>query len=111
MNRQWRFDGPQPPESLDALRVALAVDPRLRVAGGARRRRPRDALFGSKLLLYQVPPTEPPDRLELRVYPGGHMFYSQDGARAALAAEAERLGRHAAEGHAAVPWAPSERRP
>ena len=39
------------------------------------------------------------------------MFYSQDGARAALAAEAERLGRHAAEGHAAVPRAPSERRP
>ncbi len=111
VNRQWRFDGPQPPESLDALRVALAVDPRLRVLVAHGVADLVTPYFASKLLLDQVPPTEPPDRLELRVYPGGHMFYSQDGARAALAAEAERLGRHAAEGHAAVPRAPSERRP
>ena len=111
VNRQWRYEGPQPPESLDALRGALALDPRLRVLvmhGIADLVTP---YFASKLLLDQVPPTAPPDRLELRVYPGGHMFYSQEGGRAALAAEGERLGRHAAEGYAAAPRVPAGQEP
>ncbi len=112
VNRQWRFEGPQPPESLDALRVALALDPRLRVLVAHGIADLVTPYFASKLLLDQVPPTEPPARLEFRVYPGGHMFYSQDGGRTALAAEAERLVRHAAEGYAAAPQAPAaEQRP
>ena len=31
------------------------------------------------------------DRLRLRAYPGGHMFYSQDASRAAFQADAEAL--------------------
>lgn len=108
VNRQWRFDGPQPPESLDALRSALALDPRLRVLVAHGIADLVTPYFASKLLLDQVPATAPPDRLELRVYPGGHMFYSQDTARAALAEEGERLGRLAAEGYAPVPKAPTE---
>jgi carboxypeptidase C (cathepsin A) len=107
VNRQWRYEGPQPPESLDALRVALAFDPRLRVLVAHGLADLVTPYFASKLLLDQVPPTEPPDRLELRVYPGGHMFYSQDAGRAALAAEAERLGRHAAAGYVAAPQVPA----
>jgi carboxypeptidase C (cathepsin A) len=103
VNRQWQYEGPQPPESLDALRGALALDPRLRVLVAHGIADLVTPYFASKLLLDQVPPTEPPGRLELRVYPGGHMFYSQDEGRAALAAEAERLGRHAAEGYVAPP--------
>jgi carboxypeptidase C (cathepsin A) len=106
VNRQWRYEGPQPPESLDALRVALALDPRLRVLVAHGIADLVTPYFASKLLLDQVPPTEPPGRLELRVYGGGHMFYSQDGGRAALAGEGERLGRRASEGYAAVPPPP-----
>ena len=61
--------------------------------------------FASELLLRQVPATEPAGRLELRVYGGGHMFYSQDHGRAALAAEGERLAGRAAEGYAPAPGA------
>jgi carboxypeptidase C (cathepsin A) len=105
VNRQWRFDGPQPPESLDALRAALALDPRLRVLVAHGIADLVTPYFASKLLLDQVPPTEPPGRLELRAYGGGHMFYSQDSGRAALAAEGERLAGRAAEGYAPAPKA------
>jgi carboxypeptidase C (cathepsin A) len=107
VNRQWRYEGPQPPESLDTLRSALALDPRLRVLVAHGIADLVTPYFASKLLLDQVPPTGPPDRLELRVYPGGHMFYSQDDGRAALAAEGERLGRRVAEGYVAAPRAPA----
>jgi carboxypeptidase C (cathepsin A) len=80
VNRQWRYEGPQPPESLDALRAALALDPRLRVLVAHGIADLVTSYFASKLLLDQVPPTQPPDRLELKVYGGGHMFYSWTGA-------------------------------
>jgi carboxypeptidase C (cathepsin A) len=103
VNRQWRYEGPQPPESLDALRSALALDPRLRVLVAHGIADLVTPYFASELLLRQVAPTEPPDRLELRVYGGGHMFYSQDNGRAALAAEGERLAGQAAGGYAPAP--------
>ena len=47
--------------------------------------------FGSKILLDQLPAYASPDRVKLVVYPGGHMFYSRDGARQAFRAEVEAL--------------------
>lgn len=33
--------------------------------------------FNTKMLLSQMAPLEHPERLRLKVYPGGHMFYSR----------------------------------
>ncbi len=90
--REWDYGhGSTRPEALTELRQYLALDPSARalVAHGL-----TDLVtpyFASKLLLDQVPETAPPGRLELRVYGGGHMFYSRDASRAALHADAAEL--------------------
>ena len=50
--------------------------------------------FASQVLLNQLPDFGP-DRVSLAVYPGGHMFYSRDGSRAAFRDDALRLYRAA----------------
>ena len=90
--RQWDYGrGFTKPESLDALREALALDPAFRVLIG-------HGLFdlvtpfeGTQLLLNQIPPAAGGDRVRLVTLPGGHMFYSRDASRAAFRAEAARL--------------------
>ena len=79
------------PQSFAALRQDLALDPRLHVLVG-------HGLFdlvtpydGTQVLLNQIPPASGGDRVKLVTYPGGHMFYSRDAARAAFRVEAEAL--------------------
>lgn len=91
-SKQWDYGrGRGDPESLDALRLALAGDPALHVLIA-------HGLFdlvtpfeGTKLLLNQIPPVSGGDRVKLVTFPGGHMFYSRDASRAAFRAEAEKL--------------------
>lgn len=45
----------------------------------------------SKLLLAQVPPMGGPDRVRLRLYPGGHMFYARGESLAAFREDARAL--------------------
>jgi hypothetical protein len=47
--------------------------------------------LATQLLLDQVPEAELGSRIRLSVYPGGHMFYTNDASRAALRDEASRL--------------------
>jgi carboxypeptidase C (cathepsin A) len=47
--------------------------------------------FGSRIALDQLPAFAGPARVKLAVYPGGHMFYSRDGARQAFRGEVEAL--------------------
>lgn len=90
--RQWDFGrGRGEPESLDALRLALAGDPALHVLVA-------QGLFdlvtpfeGTQILLNQIPPSAGGDRVKLVTFPGGHMFYSRDASRAAFRAEAEKM--------------------
>ena len=90
--RQWEFGrGRGAPESLEALRLALAGDPALHVLIA-------QGLFdlvtpfeGTQILLNQIPPAAGGDRVKLVTFPGGHMFYSRDASRAAFRAEAEML--------------------
>jgi carboxypeptidase C (cathepsin A) len=49
--------------------------------------------FGSQIVLNQLPAFAAPPRIKLVVYPGGHMFYSRDGARQAFRGEVEALMR------------------
>ena len=83
--RQWDWGrGRSAPSSVGALRRALALDPSLRVMVAHGIADLVTPYFASKIVLDQVPATQPPGRLRLHVYPGGHMFYSQDASRAAF---------------------------
>jgi carboxypeptidase C (cathepsin A) len=91
-NRQWKWGGGRSlPESASALREALAADPKIRVivAHGA-----TDLVtpyMESKMALDQLPAFGDAPRAMLKVYPGGHMFYTRDGSRAAFTADVKAL--------------------
>ena len=90
--KQWDYGrGFMRPQSFDALRLALALDPQLHVLVG-------HGLFdlvtpfeSTQVLINQIPPGAGGDRVRLVTLPGGHMFYSRDASRAAFRAEAARL--------------------
>ena len=90
--REWDYGrANRPPESLTALRQSLALDPALRVLVVHGLYDLVTPYFASELQLAQVPEAVAGERLRLRAYPGGHMFYSQDASRAAFQADAEAL--------------------
>ncbi len=102
--REWDYGhSGNRPEALTELRQFLALDASARVLVAHGLTDLVTPYFASKLLLDQVPETAPPDRLQLRVYAGGHMFYSRDASRAALHEDAGALvgAALAAEGGAA----------
>jgi carboxypeptidase C (cathepsin A) len=56
--------------------------------------------MATQLLLDQVPESGIAERIHLSVYPGGHMFYTNDASRVAFRDEAAQLfgrGHHAVE--------------
>lgn len=97
VNVQWNWGrGRAGPEVVDDLRNALASDRQLYalVAHGA-----SDLVtpyFQTKLILDQLPVFGSPDRLQLAVYGGGHMFYTRDASRRAFRADVQKL-YHAAQ--------------
>ncbi len=83
--RQWEWGrGVWRPNAIWALEAALALDPRLHVLIAHGLFDLVTPYFGTVLMLDQMPLSVPPDRLRFVAYPGGHMFYTQDGSRAAL---------------------------
>ena len=84
VNRRWEKHWFTSIESASDLRQALAVDPKMKalIVHGY------DDLscpyFQSKLVVAQIPAMGAPDRLQVKVYPGGHMFYSRPDSQAAL---------------------------
>ncbi len=92
VERAWDFgSGLNPVESISQLRQILALDPRLKLLVGHGLFDLAAPYFGSKILLDQLPAYGSRERVKLVVYPGGHMFYSRDAARAAFRAEAEAM--------------------
>ena len=88
----WDFGrGINPPESISQLRQILALDPKLKLLVAHGLFDLATPYFGSKILLDQLPAYASPERVKLVVYPGGHMFYSRDGARQAFRSEVETL--------------------
>jgi carboxypeptidase C (cathepsin A) len=78
-------------QAVSALRVALALDPHMRVLIGHGLFDVLTPYFGTALMLRQIPALGAPDRIRLMVYPGGHMFYTQPASRAAFRDDARRL--------------------
>lgn len=96
VNGQWNWGrGRSPPEVVDALRTVLSADraARVLVVHGA-----SDLVtpyFATKQILGQLPIYGEADRLALKVYRGGHMFYSEDVSRKAFRTDAEAFFRAA----------------
>ncbi len=76
--------GLEHPNSVRQLRVALALDPALRVLVAHGRNDLITPYFATKLELAQLPTIGAPDRVRLLVTPGGHMLYLRDASRTAL---------------------------
>ncbi|SDA17903.1 Carboxypeptidase C (cathepsin A) [Methylobacterium sp. UNC378MF] len=91
VNRGWSWgSGRQAPEVLSNLKGALALDGHLQVLVAHGFTDLVTPYFASKLLLAQVP-AYGAGRLNLAVYPGGHMFYTRPDSRAAFKADVERM--------------------
>jgi carboxypeptidase C (cathepsin A) len=92
VNRGWDF-GRGPAESVSQLRQILALDPKMKLLVGHGLFDLATPYFASKIILDQLPAFAGPNRVKLAVYPGGHMFYSREGARQAFRSEVETLMR------------------
>lgn len=90
----WRWGrGRVQPEVLAELRQAVALDGRMRVLVAHGFTDLVTPYFASDLLLRQLPEYGPERRIDLKVYPGGHMFYSRDASRSAFRDDAAELIR------------------
>jgi carboxypeptidase C (cathepsin A) len=84
VNQHWEKHWFTSIESASDLREAMAVDPKLKamIVHGY------DDLscpyFQTEMVVAQIPSMGPADRLQVHVYPGGHMFYSRPASQAAL---------------------------
>ena len=92
VNRGWDF-GRGPAESVSQLRQVLALDPKMKLLVGHGLFDLATPYFASKIILDQLPAFASPNRVKLVVYPGGHMFYSREGARQAFRSEVQALMR------------------
>ena len=92
INHAWDWgSGRGPAEALTDLDRVMALDPALRVLVAHGLTDQVTPYFASKLLLDQIPVMGSPERLQLKVYGGGHMVYMQDNSRAALREDARKL--------------------
>ncbi len=92
-NHQWDWGHNvwNPPQSMQSMRNALSREPRLKVLIAHGLFDLVTPYLGTQLLLDQLPPAEADGRIRFSVYPGGHMFYTNDGSRAALRDDAAAL--------------------
>jgi carboxypeptidase C (cathepsin A) len=90
-NREWDYGQDLRPESFDALREALALDPGLHVLIAHGLFDLVTPYYATQLLLNQIPAASGRDRVRLLTFPGGHMLYSRDQSRRDLRARAAEL--------------------
>jgi carboxypeptidase C (cathepsin A) len=91
--RQWDWGHGMlnQPQSVGAMRTALALDPHLHVLIAHGLFDIVTPYFATVLLLDQIPESGLGERVRLVTYPGGHMFYTRDASRIAFRDEAQRL--------------------
>ena len=92
VNRAW--DRGKPDDSpVTNLRKAIANDPKMRVMIVHGWDDLSCPFFASRLIVDQMPAFGQAERVQLRVYPGGHMFYSRNDSGAAFKQDAQALYR------------------
>jgi carboxypeptidase C (cathepsin A) len=78
-------------ESISAMQSALSLDPDLHILIAHGLFDLRTPYFATVRILRALPEVDPPGRVRLVVYPGGHMFYMRDAARRALHDDARAM--------------------
>ena len=91
VNRRWEKNWFTRIESASDLREALAVDPKLKALIVHGYNDLSCPYFQSELVVAQIPDMGGTDRLQVKAYPGGHMFYSRPESQAALRRDVMRL--------------------
>ena len=92
VNRAWDFgSGRRQPEALTALARSMALDPAFDVLVVHGLTDLVTPYFETHLVLRQLRPFGPGERLREAQYPGGHMFYNRDDSRAAFRADGRWL--------------------
>jgi carboxypeptidase C (cathepsin A) len=82
---------PEVPEAVSDLKKALALDPRLKVMISHGMFDTVTPYFATRYIIDHIPAFGSTDRLQLKVYPGGHMHYSRDVTRHDLRQDAMKL--------------------
>jgi carboxypeptidase C (cathepsin A) len=85
----WHSSGQNLPGAMDDLRELLALDPSLKLTVVHGYTDLLTAYGISRYLLDHLPDIGAPGRVQLKLYPGGHMVYLAPGSRQALAHDAK----------------------
>jgi carboxypeptidase C (cathepsin A) len=92
VSRGWRWSaGPNAAQTFSDLRRVLAGDQKIKVLVTHGFTDLVTPYLAAKLLLDQLPAFGEQNRVRLDVFPGGHMFYTRDGSRAAFRDSAKKL--------------------
>lgn len=87
---KWRW-GRRSPEAVSDLASTVALDPRMRVLVTHGMTDLVTPYFDTKMVLAQMPPIGKTERIAFRLYPGGHMFYSEENSRKAFRDDARAM--------------------
>jgi carboxypeptidase C (cathepsin A) len=88
-NWNWREGGRGEPGVSDDLRILLANNPSFRLAIAHGYSDLVTPYMSSRYVIDHLPPITDPERVQLRLYSGGHMFYVADEARKSFTVDAK----------------------
>ncbi|HEY8683123.1 MAG TPA: peptidase S10, partial [Rhodanobacter sp.] len=91
VNKLWHEDDDANKGSVSQLREAVANDPGLRVLIAHGWDDLSCPFMASVLVVDQVPSMGDPTRVQVKEYPGGHMFYARPDSQAALSRDVKKL--------------------
>ncbi|HEY0180031.1 MAG TPA: peptidase S10 [Dokdonella sp.] len=91
VNRLWQDGDEGNRGSVEELRKSVAIDPKLQVLIAHGWGDLSCPFMASVLIVDQMPIMGDPNRVQVREYPGGHMFYSRPESQAALRRDVEKI--------------------
>jgi carboxypeptidase C (cathepsin A) len=92
-NWNWREGGRGEPSASDDLRILLTFNPSFRLVIAHGYADLVTPYMASRYVIEHLPPFPHPERVQLLLYPGGHMFYTVEGARKDFGAEMKTFYR------------------
>jgi len=91
VNRLWGDKDEMNKGSVTELRQSIAIDPKMQVLIVHGWDDLSCPFMASKLIVDQMPVMGDPNRVQVKEYPGGHMFYSRGSSQAALRADVMKV--------------------
>jgi carboxypeptidase C (cathepsin A) len=91
VNRLWGDKDEMNKGSVTELRQSIAIDPKMQVLIVHGWDDLSCPFMASKLIVDQMPVMGDPNRVQVKEYPGGHMFYSRGASQSALRADVMRV--------------------